>query len=734
MKTIIRRLFYSLLLLLILLSVTVPLPVLAQKATSMRVNSYQIVEGADSMDLSIFVTLFDDATGKAITGGSIKDAQISFLDMDKKYPAAVKQADTPFYIALIMDSSGSMLPVAKKLREAAKQAISSPPLGAQFAIYQFDEQLQLIHDFTANKDVLASAIDKVQPRYGKSTCLYDSAYDTIDILSKAPAGRKAVILFTDGKDEKSGGGICSKHGYDQVVAFANTPGNPTPINTIGLSGNAHNVNATELQNMAATTGGFSAIGSEDSLNDIFKQVMDALNSQWLVEAKVYPTVGKHSAVVQLTLADGTPFSGTISIESTKPYTVPPDPVSLNLDGMEYSPSDDTFTVKLSVVSPQLVNELKISMWNSDNGLKVSDNTFTDLTKNHDFKIPSTGLEAGKKYQLHIEPFDKSGKNFTNDKGENLVIIHDFSYQPQTATAALNIDSVSIEPKTLVLSLTSKGLDKVKSYTGWINNEDTNARVPDSEFNLPVPAAGTPLKVPVDKVPAGKYTVVLQAMDDKQQLMTTGEYKGLVYAPVSPNIFAVLASGFIAAPIIILFIVAILVGVMYWLMRGNKQNKARTGTPVMQGNLEVPLSSKPGEFKELPISETIIMEKPRSAPAAPGAANRSISAPNQPRAALSIKASPMQEIRGKAFMINQSPFTLGRGKDNHLMILDGKISRKHAQIIHNPGNNTYMLIDLNSDNGTWVNGNRVVSNAPAVLQNGMVIQLGGDTQIVFQVLA
>ena len=324
------------------------------------------------MDLSVYVTLVDDSTGRAITGGSIKDAQINLLDMDKKYPATVKQADSPFYIALIIDSSGSMLPAAKKLRDAAKQAVNNPPKGAQFAIFQFDEQLQLIHDFTDNKDVLASAIDKVQPRYGKSTCLYDSAYDTIDMLSKAPKGRKALILFTDGKDEKSGGGICSKHGYDQVVAFANTPGNPTPINTIGLSGNQHDVNATELQNMASTTGGFSAIGGEENMNDIFKQVMDALNSQWMVETKIYPTVGKHNAVVQVTLADGTPFSGTINLESTKPYTVPPDPVNVNLDGLQYSPADDKFNVKLSFISPQLINELKVSLWSSDTGLKAAD--------------------------------------------------------------------------------------------------------------------------------------------------------------------------------------------------------------------------------------------------------------------------------------------------------------------------------------------------------------------------
>jgi len=95
---------------------------------------------------------------------------------------------------------------------------------------------------------------------------------------------------------------------------------------------------------------------------------------------------------------------------------------------------------------------------------------------------------------------------------------------------------------------------------------------------------------------------------------------------------------------------------------------------------------------------------------------------------------MAQIKGKAFMLNQSPFSLGRGKENSLVILDPKMSRKHAQIIQNPANNTFMLIDLNSDNGTWVNGTRVVSSAPAVLQNGSVIQLGTDTQIIFQVLA
>ena len=41
------------------------------------------------------------------------------------------------------------------------------------------------------------------------TCLYDAAYQAVEMASTTPPGRRAVVLFTDGKDETASGEQCS---------------------------------------------------------------------------------------------------------------------------------------------------------------------------------------------------------------------------------------------------------------------------------------------------------------------------------------------------------------------------------------------------------------------------------------------------------------------------------------------------------------------------------------------
>ena len=38
-------------------------------------------------------------------------------------------------------------------------------------------------------------------RHGKNTMLYNSIYDSIDLLVKAKADTKSIIIFTDGKTQ-----------------------------------------------------------------------------------------------------------------------------------------------------------------------------------------------------------------------------------------------------------------------------------------------------------------------------------------------------------------------------------------------------------------------------------------------------------------------------------------------------------------------------------------------------
>ena len=57
-------------------------------------------------------------------------------------------------------------------------------------------------------------------------------------------------------------------------------------------------------------------------------------------------------------------------------------------------------------------------------------------------------------------------------------------------------------------------------------------------------------------------------------------------------------------------------------------------------------------------------------------------------------------------ISRTPFTLGRQSDNDLVLLDSRISRRHASIVKDGEN--YVLEDAGSRHGTFVNGKRTRS--------------------------
>lgn len=70
-------------------------------------------------------------------------------------------------------------------------------------------------------------------------------------------------------------------------------------------------------------------------------------------------------------------------------------------------------------------------------------------------------------------------------------------------------------------------------------------------------------------------------------------------------------------------------------------------------------------------------------------------------------------------------TLGRAADNDLVISDPKVSRHHAEVVRSPEG--FVLRDLGSTNGTFVNGRKV---SERLLVPGDTIVLG-DTRLTFQ---
>jgi pSer/pThr/pTyr-binding forkhead associated (FHA) protein len=76
------------------------------------------------------------------------------------------------------------------------------------------------------------------------------------------------------------------------------------------------------------------------------------------------------------------------------------------------------------------------------------------------------------------------------------------------------------------------------------------------------------------------------------------------------------------------------------------------------------------------------------------------------------------LEGKVIDLIEERITLGRALDNMVRLEDGTISHHHAMLLLDGGE--YKLRDLNSTNGTRVNGMRIVE---AKLHNGDQVRLG-----------
>jgi hypothetical protein len=73
-------------------------------------------------------------------------------------------------------------------------------------------------------------------------------------------------------------------------------------------------------------------------------------------------------------------------------------------------------------------------------------------------------------------------------------------------------------------------------------------------------------------------------------------------------------------------------------------------------------------------------------------------------------------------IGGAPICIGRAAGNRLRIDDQSISRIHCSFSLQ-GNGKYFIADLNSSNGTSVNGNHLRANEAREIKKGDVIQVG-----------
>ena len=85
--------------------------------------------------------------------------------------------------------------------------------------------------------------------------------------------------------------------------------------------------------------------------------------------------------------------------------------------------------------------------------------------------------------------------------------------------------------------------------------------------------------------------------------------------------------------------------------------------------------------------------------------------------------------GASFTLEGDQMDVGRDSTNEIVINDAEISRRHARLTFQGGK--YVLEDLGSTNGTFVNGQRLAG--PRVLKSGEVVSFGEQIVMVFEAI-
>ncbi len=90
-------------------------------------------------------------------------------------------------------------------------------------------------------------------------------------------------------------------------------------------------------------------------------------------------------------------------------------------------------------------------------------------------------------------------------------------------------------------------------------------------------------------------------------------------------------------------------------------------------------------------------------------------------------NPQLILNGTVYIPLERPvINIGRKRDNHVVIEDGRVSRSHAQMRLRFGR--YVLYDLGSSGGTYVNTHRITES---ILRPGDVISLAGVTLVYIE---
>lgn len=251
-----------------------------------------------------------DAQGRPLKGLTAADLTVS--EGGVKQPATIELASqaAPAAIALVLDTSGSM--IGRPLADAKAAMISLlQSLGPadQAAVITFDATVRVDRGMTADKPALISATNAATAT--GNTAIYDALAAAVAEVAKAPAqARRAIVLLTDGVDNssrQSATSVLAALGGAQATTFV-----------IGLGAD---LDRATLQRIAGATAGGQYFEAPTSaqLAGIYSGLSEQILTQYSIS---YRSTARVADGTQLATELTLQRAGSVVTTSTVPFRVP----------------------------------------------------------------------------------------------------------------------------------------------------------------------------------------------------------------------------------------------------------------------------------------------------------------------------------------------------------------------------------------------------------------------------
>jgi len=250
------------------------------------------VAGRQSQDtLKVTVDLVNvqfsvtDRKGRFVSGLTAQDFKVEEDGRRQEIRNFARENELPLTLALLIDTSPSVRPVFEEEKLTASSFLESVLREKDLAlVIGFDRSVTLLQDYTDNLKLLKRAIDELE--IGGGTSIYDAVYLAGKEKLTDEAGRKAIILISDGEDTTSktkfAEALLAAHQGNAVI-YAISNAASTGFFGRGRRGipGLGGGDIGTLKKFSEETGGSTfVVGNENSFKKIFDQIAQELRSQY----------------------------------------------------------------------------------------------------------------------------------------------------------------------------------------------------------------------------------------------------------------------------------------------------------------------------------------------------------------------------------------------------------------------------------------------------------------------